>query len=63
MRQHIVNDVKFWEDGMHSIWKETRIWGTNGSTKEVFFVPDEYLTSEENFKKECERLYNNYFKQ
>lgn len=61
MREFIFNGCKFWEDGLHSIFKETRIWGTNGRTTKAFFVPDEYLNSKEDFEKECKRLYNNYF--
>ena len=62
MKEILINGCRFWEDGFHSIWNETRIWGTNGKTTEVFFVPDEYLLSEEDFKKECTRIYNNFFK-
>lgn len=61
-RSCIIDGIKFEEDGFHSIWKETRILAGDGIIKETFFVPIEYLTTEEDFKKECQRLYNNFYK-
>jgi predicted patatin/cPLA2 family phospholipase len=60
MYQCIVNGVKFKQDGYHNIWKEMRIWGNNNK-KEVFFIPDKYITDNKSFERECQRIYNNYY--
>jgi hypothetical protein len=58
----IINGIKFWMDGMHSIFHETRICANSGmSQNEIFFVPDEYLTDDNSIKREYERLYHNFF--
>ncbi len=63
MRKCIIEGINFEEDGLHTIWKEARILGDKkGIIKEAFFVPIEYLQTDEDFKKECQRLYNNFYK-
>jgi hypothetical protein len=57
----IINNVSFETDGFHSICKETRVWGNNGSRREVFFIPDEYITNQETFEHECNRIYRNFY--